>query len=370
MGAAGKSAADRAKAKRTQADRLLRDAANLEKGAEGERAIAEILAQLPPYYWVLNDLNIPGSSANVDHLVVGPSGPIAIDAKAYGGTLRPGDGTLWRGRVPIRDECSTASWESGEIAKWIGHPVRTVLAFVGTSLPSPVVELGDVTVCSSDALLRLVLGLPSHLTPAEVSGMADRAAVLVRSIEPASRQVLPNVTPSIGRFAALLSKRRAGQPVVRWLPFIGAAAFLLVVLPAITKASSTTKSLSDATVATTVLVPSITPPIATSAPLTSSSDADTLPTLRFDCPVPGAGWVAHMASTVFAADPVGHFVWYQLRDGKWVYWGLFKSGIGTPAAIDNVPPVRAVQLLIKRDFLAPESGAPSTMATMSPLTAC
>jgi hypothetical protein len=71
-----------------------------------------MLAGLPEGFVVFHDLHVPGSPANIDHLVVGPTGVFVVDSKAYTGTLTAGGDTLWRGRYPIRREVPwpTASW--------------------------------------------------------------------------------------------------------------------------------------------------------------------------------------------------------------------------------------------------------------------
>src|SRR5512132_840414 len=53
------------------------------RGAQGERRTARLLAPLERHgYQVFHDLAIPGSAANVDHLVVGPTGLFVIDSNA------------------------------------------------------------------------------------------------------------------------------------------------------------------------------------------------------------------------------------------------------------------------------------------------
>ena len=54
------------------------------RGAAGELATAALLEHLPGRQWVvLHDLALPGSRANVDHLVIGPTGVWVVDTKAY-----------------------------------------------------------------------------------------------------------------------------------------------------------------------------------------------------------------------------------------------------------------------------------------------
>jgi hypothetical protein len=56
------------------------------RGAAGERRTARLLAPLERYGWaVLHDLAIPGTQANIDHLVIGPGGVLVVDSKRYRG---------------------------------------------------------------------------------------------------------------------------------------------------------------------------------------------------------------------------------------------------------------------------------------------
>jgi hypothetical protein len=58
------------------------DAVAWRRGAAGERRTARLLDPLQWHGWVvLHDLAVPGSRANVDHLVIGPGGVFVIDSK-------------------------------------------------------------------------------------------------------------------------------------------------------------------------------------------------------------------------------------------------------------------------------------------------
>ena len=74
--------------------------ANWRRGAEGERATAGLLDPLRHLGWaVLHDRRLPGSGANIDHLLIGP-GVHVIDSKACRGRIKLlGDGRLWYGRT-------------------------------------------------------------------------------------------------------------------------------------------------------------------------------------------------------------------------------------------------------------------------------
>lgn len=70
-----------------------------EHGAVGEELLAARLQELPETARVLHDRRIPGSRANIDHIVITPAGVWIIDAKRYkgkrptlqveGGLIRP-----------------------------------------------------------------------------------------------------------------------------------------------------------------------------------------------------------------------------------------------------------------------------------------
>ena len=62
------------------------DAVAWRRGAAGERRTARLLDPLERHGWaVLHDLAVPGSRANIDHLVIGPGGVFVIDSKQYRG---------------------------------------------------------------------------------------------------------------------------------------------------------------------------------------------------------------------------------------------------------------------------------------------
>jgi hypothetical protein len=72
-----------------------------QRGAIGEERLAEWLRELPDNLRVLHDRRIPGTRANIDHIIVAPSGVWVIDAKRYKGQ-RPSlhvEGGILRARV-------------------------------------------------------------------------------------------------------------------------------------------------------------------------------------------------------------------------------------------------------------------------------
>lgn len=87
-------------------DKQLREAHYWRRGAEGEKVVAEILeTQLSDDYHVFNDVHLPGRKANIDHIVVGPSGVFVLNTKN------------WRGTVGWDADGKTLIW-NGEPDKW------------------------------------------------------------------------------------------------------------------------------------------------------------------------------------------------------------------------------------------------------------
>jgi len=118
------------------------------QGAIGEELLAQRLTDLPDTFRTLHDRRIPGTRANIDHIVVGPTGVWVIDAKRYknkrpalhveGGLIRPRtehlriggrDGTKLIAGVQAQAERVTAA--AGDEAS----PVFGVLCFLDADWP-------------------------------------------------------------------------------------------------------------------------------------------------------------------------------------------------------------------------------------------
>jgi Nuclease-related domain len=91
------------------------------RGAQGERRTARLLTSLERRgYQVFHDLAIPGSAANVDHLVIGQTGVFVIDSKRYHGHLHYAARQLWHGRRPLDRTLETLWWEATQVAETLG----------------------------------------------------------------------------------------------------------------------------------------------------------------------------------------------------------------------------------------------------------
>jgi hypothetical protein len=102
------------------------------------------LSPLDPLQWhgwvVLHDLAVPGSRANVDHLVIGPGGVFVIDSKDYRGRLQlDGSGLLWHGRYSLSATLLAVDFEADRAAQALVDPevvvVVPIVAVHGAQVP-------------------------------------------------------------------------------------------------------------------------------------------------------------------------------------------------------------------------------------------
>jgi len=155
------------------------------RGAAGERRTARLLAPLERHGWaVLHDLAIPGSAANIDHLVIGPGGVVTIDSKQYRGQLHVDrDGMVWHGRHLLVSALRTTLWEADQADEVLGIAdlqVPAIVAVHGASVPRGVLRAEGVTVVPARRLPDLLQALPPVLGPERVAWLADRARLRFR----------------------------------------------------------------------------------------------------------------------------------------------------------------------------------------------
>jgi hypothetical protein len=158
------------------------DAVAWRRGATGERRTARLLEPLEQHGWaVLHDLAIPGSQANIDHLVIGPGGVFAIDSKQYRGRLQlDAVGKLWHGRYPLAPAVRAASWEADQAAQVLPDPgtaVVPIIAVHGVQVPWGKVVMDGVRVVTARRLPSMLRQLPVVLGPERVAWLADQARV-------------------------------------------------------------------------------------------------------------------------------------------------------------------------------------------------
>jgi Nuclease-related domain len=162
------------------------DALAWRRGAVGERRTARLLDPLERHGWaVLHDLAVPGSRANLDHLVIGPGGVFVIDSKQYRGTLQlDSSGRLWHGRYPLAPTLRAVSFEADQAALVLPDPgvaVVPIVAVHGAQVPWGKVVTDGVPVVAARRLPSMLRQLPAVLGPEQVAAVADQARIRFRA---------------------------------------------------------------------------------------------------------------------------------------------------------------------------------------------
>jgi hypothetical protein len=155
------------------------------RGAAGERRTARLLAPLERHGWaVLHELAVPGSAANIDHLVIGAGGVVVIDSKQYRGRLQlDRDGLLWHGRHLLISRLRRVRWEADQADEVLGIAeiqVGAIVAVHGARVPWGHLEVDGVSVASARRVPDLLRALPPVLGPERVAWLADRARLRFR----------------------------------------------------------------------------------------------------------------------------------------------------------------------------------------------
>jgi len=156
------------------------------RGAAGERRTARLLAALERRGWaVLHDLAIPGTQANIDHLVIGPGGVIVVDSKRYRGRLRlDRHGMVWHGRHLLVSALRRVLWaadQADEVLAIADIQVAAVVAVHGAAVPWGRLQADGVTILPARRVPGLLQALPSILGPERVAWLADRARLRFRA---------------------------------------------------------------------------------------------------------------------------------------------------------------------------------------------
>ena len=158
------------------------DAVAWRRGAAGERHTARLLSQLERHGWVvLHDLAVPGSRANIDHLVVGSGGVFVIDSKQYRGRLQlDPSGRLWHGRYPLAPVLRAVSFEADRAAQVLPDPgvvVVPIVAVHGAQVPWGKVVVQGVPVVAARRLPSMLRQLPAVLGPERIAWLAGQARI-------------------------------------------------------------------------------------------------------------------------------------------------------------------------------------------------
>jgi hypothetical protein len=157
------------------------DAVAWRRGAAGERRTARLLGPLERKGWVvLHDLAVPGSRANLDHLMIGPGGVFVVDSKQYRGRLQlDPSGRLWHGRYPLASTVQAVSFGADRAAQVLADPhvVVPIVAVHGAQVPWGKVVVEGVPVVTARRLPSMLRTLPAVLGPERVAALAHQARI-------------------------------------------------------------------------------------------------------------------------------------------------------------------------------------------------
>ena len=151
------------------------------RGAAGERHTARLLDRLTrDGYVVFHDLAVPGSPANVDHLVIGPTGVFVIDSKQWTGSIhQSADGLAWHNHYRLDRTLDTVRWEAQAIGSLLGTRATPLLCVHGAHVQRGGADVGGVAIVPA-LRLRSALGVDRVLSGADVELLAATAATRLR----------------------------------------------------------------------------------------------------------------------------------------------------------------------------------------------
>lgn len=369
----GRSARKEAQRRRDRAAELLRSAERWERGAEAEERTAATLAWLPPVYTTLHDLRMPGSPGNVDHLVVGPTGVFLIDTKVHDGPVRYGNGTLWRGRFPMRRELEALTTEAARLGAVLDAPVVTAACFAEGDLPRRRLVVDGVRILAPGELLPFIADRAATVLPHEVERLVQEASRLARRGQAGVAAVLAGagtpLPPATAPIAASppppsvdADDGAAGRPALLGRALrLGAALALAGVAAYVTGALLTE--------------PASRPPLVSpSATLLGRSTGGTDPVVKASarCPRPGQGWTLGLD---WPGLPVGaaryEVSWRSGGTTSWITAGYWASPDQlNPLALNGLPSGTEIEVrLIAQDAAAATVGEWQSTLSM-PGAAC
>jgi hypothetical protein len=154
------------------------------RGGQGERRTARLLDRLTrDGYVVFHDLAVPGSDANLDHLVIGRSGVFVIDTKQWTGQVRQGaDGLVWHNHYRLDRTLEMVRWEAERVGRLLGTRAAALLCVHGAHIEGDGLDTQGVAIVPAQ-LLRSALGNDPVLSDADVELLATAAR---RRLRPAA----------------------------------------------------------------------------------------------------------------------------------------------------------------------------------------
>lgn len=163
-----------------------RDMAIKRAGAAGEAVLPQLLRSLPDTYSLLNGVPVPGSRADIDHVLVGPSGVWAIEAKHHVGMVQCvgdawGYARLGAGGVPRSGHIGNPSQQARRAAEALErflerrnqrHTVQPLVVFTHPQVELTL-EAATVPIIRADAALAFLSRPGERLSATTVQEIVD-----------------------------------------------------------------------------------------------------------------------------------------------------------------------------------------------------
>ncbi|QNJ57692.1 hypothetical protein SEA_KEANU_87 [Streptomyces phage Keanu] len=141
------------------------------QGALAEWRTGRLLNQLRREGWgVLHDRRVPKSRANLDHVLVHPSGDflVYVDTKAWHAKkaiVRVTGGRLMYGPWSQANKVETVSWEASKLRDALGLPTYAVIAVDGGKVNGGSIIFNNVYVTEVASLVRTLDNIQPNLLP-------------------------------------------------------------------------------------------------------------------------------------------------------------------------------------------------------------
>jgi hypothetical protein len=165
-------------------------------GADGEVRTGRFLEALKAVgFAVLHDRRIPGSRANIDHIVIGPPGIYVVETKSFGGTLKIRGGEIYVGGrrrtgmiEEVKREALAVQIALADEIEAHGYRVTPIICVHRAGLPWFGSELAGVRIVSGKGLIKRLRKADPILSAADV----DRLAALTEArLKPAGEPSQP-----------------------------------------------------------------------------------------------------------------------------------------------------------------------------------
>jgi Nuclease-related domain len=152
-----------------------------QRGAHGERHTARLLRRLHrDGFVVFHDLAVPDSPANVDHLVIGPTGVFVIDSKQWTGTVhQSADGLVWHNDYRLDRTLETVHWEADTMSRLLGTRTAALLCVHGAHVQGGGADAHGVAIVPAGRL-RDALGQDRVLSDTDVQLLAATTRMRLR----------------------------------------------------------------------------------------------------------------------------------------------------------------------------------------------